>query len=458
MRPLALCITFAICAVGLFLIFARNSNPDANRLGDGDAVRPAADRYHGEGAANHIAPADWVFNYKRDGKSYGLSEEQCYAAFPKLFVEVDRAVEHRRSIGKNISLSEVEVGWRGDGIVRVLVRDNHLYIVEARGVQDRNHRQRSVATLHGLNRAITAYQGKLPDVEFSITDHDSAMIDMDSNITTLAYSRLPKQETLWLMPDFGFWSWPYVGMRSYAELQASLDESEDDFLDKVPKAVWRGGLKVAGADLRRKLIEVSRGQSWADIRAIDWKNATDIEAGLISMEDHCDYMFTVQSEGNTYSGRLKYLLNCHSIVLSHELNWIEHFHHLLRSSGSEQNYIKLRRDFSDLPTTIKKYLHPPTLQDTGRLIADNARRMFKERYLTPAAEACYWRALIRGWASVQGFEPQKWMETKEPDWHDGSGGSKIKKRPRGVPFESYAIMEATDWDIPAKARRICVDD
>jgi hypothetical protein len=260
------------------------------------------------------------------------------------------------------------------------------------------------------------------------------------------------------MPDFGFWAWPYVGMKSYSELQEVLDENEDDLLDKVPKAVWRGGLGVAGGDLRRKMIEVSYDQSWSDIHALDWKNASDAEANWISMEDHCNYMFTIHSEGNTNSGRLKYLLNCYSIVLSHELHWIEPFHHLLKSSGSEQNYVKLRRDFSDLPRTINKLLHAPTLQDTGRRIADNARRTFKERYLTPAAEACYWRALIRGWASVQGFEPQRWEDVEEADWHVGSGGKKLRKSRRGVPFESFAIMEATEWSVPAKSRRMCVDD
>ena len=198
--------------------------------------------------------------------------------------------------------------------MRALVRDSHLYVVDARGVSDRNHRQRSIATLHSLNRALVASGEKLPDVEFTLTDHDAALMNPDGNHTTLTYSRLAKQETLWLMPDFGFWGWPYVGMKSYTELQDLLDEGEDDFLDKIPKAVWRGGMRVSGADMREKLLELSDRQEWSDIRALDWKNETDVKESLISMDDHCNYMFTVQTEGNTYSGRLKYLLNCHSVV------------------------------------------------------------------------------------------------------------------------------------------------
>ena len=42
------------------------------------------------------------------------------------------------------------------------------------------------------------------------------------------------------------------------------------------------------------------------------------------------------------------------------------------------------------------------LQDpeAAERIADNNVRTFRERYLTPAAEACYWRALWEGWATV----------------------------------------------------------
>ena len=402
---------------------------------------------------------DWRFDYARDGKNYGLSEEQCNLAFPELYQEVDRAVAYRRKIGQNVSLEDVEVGWRGDGIVRAMIRDNQLYVIDAHGVRDHNHRPRSIASLHSLHRAITAYPGKLPNIEFTLTDHDSALPRKDDNHTTWAYSRLKEQETLWLMPDFGLWGWPNVGLRSYAELQSVLDENEDDFLDKEQKLVWRGALGNAGGDIRRALIKESEGQEWSDVQSFSWKNKTDLNSKLLSMEDHCGYMFVAQTEGNTYSGRLKYLLNCHSIVLSHELRFLEHFHHLLIPSGLGQNFIKLKRDFSDLRTTMRRLLQPAYLESTARSIADNARATFREKYLTPAANACYWRAMIRGWASVQGFEPQVWIEEQSEDAQFmGIGPKKSKRRkPRGTPFEAYAIMEVTEWSLPAKPRVICID-
>ncbi|TKA25049.1 hypothetical protein B0A50_06113 [Salinomyces thailandicus] len=395
----------------------------------------------------------FAFDHNRDGRNYGLTEEQCTVAFPELYKEVDRAVEHRQKVGK-VTQEELDVGWRGDGIVRARIHDNQLYVIDAHGVWDPNHRPRSVATLHALDRAISASQELLPDIEFTLTDHDSALDSPTNNHTTWSYSRLAHQESLWLMPDFGFWGWPNVGLRSYTELQALLEADEEDFLDKLPKLVWRGALAVgSGHDARVGLIKHSKGQIWSDVQTLDWSNKTDIHSKLLTMEDHCRYMFTAQTEGNTYSGRLKYLLNCNSILMSHRLDWIEHFHHLLRPTGPDQNYVKLKRDFSDLPKTMKSLLSPSKLEAAQRIV-DNARETFRERYLTPAATACYWRALIRGWASVQDFVPEIW-EFKEVE--DGVGGKKMRKGLRGVPFESYAIMEQVEWQLPAKPRKVCID-
>lgn len=61
------------------------------------------------------------------------------------------------------------------------------------------------------------------------------------------------------------------------------------------------------------------------------------------------------------------------------------------------------------------------------MIAGNSLRTFRERYLTRAAGACYWRRLIRGWAEVsEGMEVELFVD-------DGMGG----KRKRGVRYENF---------------------
>ena len=62
--------------------------------------------------------------------------------------------------------------------------------------------------------------------------------------------------------------------------------------------------------------------------------------------------------------------------------------------------------------------------EEAKRIADNSVKTFRERYLTEAAEACYWRALIRGWAQVSfALEPYEVLH-----------GS---KRLRGLRVESF---------------------
>jgi len=469
MRTIALYGTLAALFTLALLLFATQGGPDyaSEVLQRIQHARPPVEQKADDPTPSHSeshltsSPPEpsWEWDYQRDRRNYGLSEAQCGAAFPLLYREVDRAVTYRRRVG-NVTLEDLDVGWRGDGIVRALIHNNELYIIDPHGVWDHNHRPRAIATLHSLYRALSASNEPLPTIEFTLTVHDSALIDTDSKHTTWSYSRLKHQESLWLMPDFGFFAWPDVGLRSYSELQAILEAEEDDFADKVPKIVWRGSLDVGsghdgGHVAREGLLHFSRGQGWSDIQTLDWGNKSDIDDKLLSMEDHCGYMFTAQTEGNTYSGRLKYLLNCQSVALIHQLKWIEHYHHLLVADGPEQNHVSTKRDFSDLPRQMKKLLRPSNLAQTMG-IAHNARRTFRERYLAPAAEACYWRALIRGWASVQGFEPEVFVhEEWEDDWR---GGKRREKKFRGAPFESFAIMEEVEWELPAKARKMCIDE
>ncbi|TKA67354.1 hypothetical protein B0A55_09686 [Friedmanniomyces simplex] len=463
MRTIALYGTIAAIITAALVLFSTQGGPAFASHTYRRLQHPNAPPRPGRAGASiahsqsYISPKHpWEFSYKRDRRNYGLSEEQCSVAFPKLYKEVDRAVAYRKKRG-NVTLEELDVGWRGDGIVRALIHDNQLYIVDAHGVSDANHRPRNIATLHALSRAVTSTSEPLPDIEFTFTDHDSALREGDGDHTTWGYSRLASQESVWLMPDFGFWGWPDVGLRSYAELQSILEADEDDFLDKIPKLVWRGSMNVgSGHDAREGLLKHSADQRWSDVQTLDWSNKTDIHDKLLSMQEHCEYMFTAQTEGNTYSGRLKYLLNCHSVLVSHSMQFIEHFHHLLQPSGPEQNYVKLKRDFSDLPRKIKSLGKPANMPHTKK-IANNALQTFRERYLTPAAEACYWRALIRGWASVQGFEPEVWEDSSEliEDWRGGMKGRKVL---RGAPFESYVVMESVGWDVPSRPRKVCVDE
>ncbi|KAF2090786.1 hypothetical protein K490DRAFT_15486, partial [Saccharata proteae CBS 121410] len=349
----------------------------------------------------------WSFQAHRDAKNYGLSPEQCDAAFPKLWHELDRAVAHRKKTG-NITPAEMDIGWKVDGIVRAMIYDRQLYILGTRGCRRRDYRERMLSVLQAIQRAITAYAGDLPNIEFSFTVDDGAyfaVYDNTTQATTWALTREPTEDNdnLWLMPDFGFYSWEGPA-GEYTALLRAIEADEVPFSQKDRRAVWRGAKSPAGpVPVRADLLKVSKGKEWADIEEIRWDDAPDKgPTNLIPMSKHCKYTFPVHTEGHTYSGRLKYLLNCHSVSIIHKLHWVENFHHLLIPSGPEQNFIQVERDFSDLHWKISYYLEH---MEEAEKVADNSIKTFRDRYLTPAAQACYWRKMFWAWREVS-FEPE----------------------------------------------------
>lgn len=114
------------------------------------------------------------------------------------------------------------------------------------------------------------------------------------------------------------------------------------------------------------------------------------------------------------------------MIVAHKLQYIQHHHYLLVASGPNQNYVEVERDFSDLSEKIE-----PLVQDTeaARRIAKNSAKTFRERYLTPAAEACYWRSLFDGYSNV-------WNNTIN-EWSDFTG------RTRGLRYESFVLLESS---------------
>ena len=67
---------------------------------------------------------EWEFHALRDANDHGLSDEQCRAAFPKLFVELDKSAEGRRE--RKITSKEVNGMSVEDGMVRAIVQDGEV--------------------------------------------------------------------------------------------------------------------------------------------------------------------------------------------------------------------------------------------------------------------------------------------------------------------------------------------
>ncbi|KAI9884598.1 MAG: hypothetical protein M1823_003618 [Watsoniomyces obsoletus] len=376
----------------------------------------------------------WDFKVERDGDNYSLTDKQCQNGFPLLYGDIEQSVANRRA--KPITLEELDARPIVDGMVRGMIYDGDLLLINYEDMH--NTFTRALATLQSLHRALIAAPDRrsLPNIEFIFTTEDYA----EGPQPVWAYSKKTEQSNTWLMPDFGYWSWPEVKVGSYNKIRHLIADVDEGpvvdgkrqgglaFEQKTPKLFWRGNVNTAPA-IREKLMQVTEGKSWADVKALDWGNQDDIKANLLPMEDHCRYMFLAQTEGRSFSGRGKYLQNCRSVFVAHKMEWKEAHHGALISSGPEANYVEVERDFSNLESKIQHLIEHP---EEAERIAENGVRTFRDRYLTPAAEACYWRRLITAWRSVS-FEPRLHNDTESKEW-------------RGVPFESFVLTRKLHWD------------
>jgi len=269
-----------------------------------------------------------------------------------------------------------------------------------------------------------------------------------------------------LMPHFSFWAWklPFVGsMRRAAIAITSLERSylgSNGWQRKIPKAVWRGTTwfnSISSPRLRHELVRTARGAPWADVETLEWAGSSVATGGkngsnALAIEDFCRYRYVVHTEGVTYSGRFQFHQMCASVILTPPIQWLQHTTHLVRPlfssslelektrswkerekkgeptrkrwvpterirkawpaqySADEANIVFVAKDWSDLEDTVSWLeAHP----DVAEGIARRQRALFHGGgYFSPAAEACYWRALLRGWAEIAQTEGEEWEETE----------------------------------------------
>ncbi|KAE9978135.1 hypothetical protein EG328_001672 [Venturia inaequalis] len=355
---------------------------------------PTADRL--------LKPTRWSFDSQRDSNDYGLSASQCDLAFQPLFEEISRAASFARNNG-GASPADLNISWTKQGAIRALIQDRQLYILSTTELESGHLLPRAIAILQSIYRAILTSPNPVPNIEFSFSVSDYADPN-HVNKTIWALTRLASEESTWLMSDFAYFSWPMNGLiGSYATVRSRISEREPAWKDKIDKAVWRGSVKPNKA--RQDLINAAEGKDWSDVRGIEWSSAKSLmkasQKYAVSVVDHCAYKYLIGTEGRSYSGRLKYLQNCHSTLLMPPPTWIEPHHSLLVSSGSKQNFVPLNQNYSDLDEKMKDLLATP---EKARLIADNAVKTFKDGVLTPAAQTCYWRRMFREWRDIS-FEP-----------------------------------------------------
>ena len=367
----------------------------------------------------------WEFDVRRDGDNYGLSHSQCSTAFPKLYSDIDEMVARRNN--NRIAKAEFD-SVDGDHVtssIRTMVYDDELYIIRDDGLA--KLQSRGFATLHAINRALLAFpdRTRLPNCEFRINVGDYAGQGNDS---LWVYTKPMDLETenLWLMPDFGMYDWPEAMIGSYTKSRRDMRAIEEEvpWKQKTRQLVWRGFV-YPHYQSRVDFLGVAQDKPWADV-ATESVNAPD--SHMLPIADFCRWMFVADIKGASWSGGAKYKHNCHSVFVSHPIAWREIYTGAMVDSGPEQNWVSIQDDWSNLEETMQDLIANPI---KAKRIADNSVRILRDRYLTPAAEACYWRRLIQGYASV----------SFEPDLYEGD-----KRTWRGTLFSSVALMGRTKWE------------
>ncbi|KAJ5177214.1 uncharacterized protein N7482_003091 [Penicillium canariense] len=364
----------------------------------------------------------WGFQYARDARNEALDQMQCQAAFQGLFEDVTRGERFWRAHGGGLVTEDLDAITIQPGMARAFISQGYLHVVTARA-KGEDHRRKILGVLSSIHRALAADRDRASrrDIEFVFSVEDKVEDVTNPEYPVWVFARTPMEEGVWLMPDFSFWAW----------------DNPQKLYCFAPK-------------LRRALIEAARDKPWGDVKQVNW----DTGSNVLRMEDHCQYMFIAHVEGEffprpwrqlspghmvhglltrdpfapigrSYSASLKYRQACHSVIVAHKLQYIQHHHYLLVAHGPNQNYVEVERDFSDLAEKIE-----PLVADTdaAHRIATNSVKTFRERYLTPAAEACYWRALFDGYGNV-------WNSSVN-HWSDRTG------KERGLRYESFVMLES----------------
>jgi len=147
------------------------------------------------------------------------------------------------------------------------------------------------------------------------------------------------------------------------------------------------------------------------VQELNWGAINQDEEGreknhgdLKSLDEHCQYAFLAHVEGWAYSGRLKwvvrisflhtgddvvrYLQQCRSVIVTHPLQYIQHYHHLLNSNPNSpnQNIVEVPLTLQDHLPGVMEELRDPRNRRRVEKIAENNWRDKRERWISPAAK------------------------------------------------------------------------
>lgn len=353
-----------------------------------------------------------------------FTDADCTAAYPDLYHSIDRAVAYWGA--RNHTITEQD--YHPVSQLTILVNEN----TEARVVSADAHTSERILSLvillkESLDEA-TAAGEKLPTIEavINVNDRTDLVDETDDTHTVWGYTQNSHEPyggaRTWLIPDHTLYS------NDLQTFEQSLDYArhhDRKFTEKIPQAYWYGVTWTNA--MRATLIKATAGKSWANVTEMDW---ADPQASFIPPDRFCDYAITLHTEGFGQSGRLGQLLQCNSVMIAPEsLEWSNHYVHLLKSDGPLQNYVSVKRDWSNLEEKVQWLLQNP--EEAERIIR-NSLALFRDRYISTQATRCYMRKLIQGYGAVSS-RPRLFKDARPDD------GAYAPRRHRGTSLNAFMI-------------------
>ncbi|KAE8736434.1 heavy metal-associated isoprenylated plant protein 26-like [Hibiscus syriacus] len=224
--------------------------------------------------------------------------------------------------------------WAYTGITRDMVErarataNFRLIIVNGTAYVEKYHRSfqtRDVFTLWGILQLLRKYPGKIPDLDLMFDCVDWPVIKSvdyggpNATPPPPLFRYCKDDETLDIVfPDWSFWGWPEIRIKSWVPLLNDLMEGNQrtKWDEREPHAFWKGNPAVA--ETRQDLLKcnVSDTQDWgARVYAQDWGMVSRHGYKTSNLADQCIHRFKIYVEGSAWSVSEKYILACDSPTL-----------------------------------------------------------------------------------------------------------------------------------------------
>lgn len=266
----------------------------------------------------------------------------------------------------------------------------------------------------GIERFLSEIAPELPDLEFLVNVQDHPVTSIRSPLPVFSFSKVPSEHADILYPAWAFWeggptlqvipSWRWdLTRRELLDAGDALSWEE-----KKPAVFFRGSRTNETRD-----PYILYGQKHPDLWDVRYtlnqsQKQTDYvtktlglaPAEPVSPRDHCAYRYLLNFDGVAASFRLKNVLACGGLVFYVEPRWEEFFYSKLVPG---EHYVPLSLDVEEAARTVEALRADDA---RARRIARNGRD-FIEKHLTLAHVRRYWLDLLRDYASLQKFQPQR---------------------------------------------------